>query len=370
VIETLTSWAHGLFGDGWGWTGQIFGVVLATLTLHALARFVLAWIRRRYLHAAGPWPQAVLEAAVHPATTLIWVHGLAYAANLAGRHTDAPIFEAVEPLREIAVIVLAVWFLIGFIRRAEVNLVRARELAGRPLDPTSVDAISKLLRGAVVITAVLVVLQTLGYSISGLLAFGGLGGIIAGLAARDVLANLFGGLTVYLDRPFAVGDWVRSPDRELEGVVEEIGWRRTVIRSFDKRPIYVPNAAFSTIVVVNPSRMTARRIYESVGLRYADQAVLPTVLADVRRMLTGHQEIDSDQIQMVNFDRFGESALELFVYCYTYTTEWARFHEIKEDVLLRIAEIVHGHGAEVAFPTRTIHMAGNAAEPILPGREA
>ena len=89
-------------------------------------------------------------------------------------------------------------------------------------------------------------------------------------AAKDLLANFFGGLTIYLDRPFAVGDWIRSPDREIEGTVERIGWRLTLIRTFDKRPLYIPNAVFTTIAVENPSRMHNRRIYETIGIRYDD----------------------------------------------------------------------------------------------------
>ena len=104
-------------------------------------------------------------------------------------------------------------------------------------------------------------MQALGYSISGVLAFGGIGGIAVGFAAKDLLANFFGGLMIYLDRPFSVGDWIRSPDKNIEGTVEEIGWRLTRIRTFDKRPLYVPNSTFTQISVENPSRMLNRRIY-------------------------------------------------------------------------------------------------------------
>src|SRR5690606_30903944 len=106
-------------------------------------------------------------------------------------------------------------------------------------------AISKLLKAAAIITAMLVLLQSLGFSVSGVLAFGGIGGIAIGFAARDLLANFFGALMLYFDRPFAVGDWVRSPDREIEGTVEDIGWRLTRIRTFDQRPLYVPNSIFA-----------------------------------------------------------------------------------------------------------------------------
>ena len=166
---------------------------------------------------------------------------------------------------------------------------------------------------------------------------------------------------IYLDRPFSVGDWIRSPDQQIEGTVEEIGWRRTCIRTFDQRPLYVPNATFSTISVENPSRMRNRRIHEWIGVRYGDLAALPRIVADVRAMLEAHEAIDHGRTLMVNFDGFGASSLDFFVYTFTKTTVWTEYHEIKQDVLLRIAEIIAAHGAEIAYPTRTVQFAN--AEP-------
>ncbi len=217
-------------------------------------------------------------------------------------------------------------------------------------------ALSKLIRAAVIITAALIAMQMLGYSISGVLAFGGIGGLAVGFAAKDLLANFFGGLMIYLDRPFSVGDWVRSPDQEIEGTVEDIGWRLTRIRTFDKRPLYIPNSIFNTISVENPSRMLNRRIYETIGVRYADGNKLAEIVAQVRAMLEDHEEIDHAQTLIVNFNRFGASSLEFFVYTFTKTVAWIHYHEVKQDVLFRIAAIIEQHGAEVAFPTSTIHL--------------
>ena len=106
----------------------------------------------------------------------------------------------------LGVIVVITWFLVRFISQGEQSFIRQRRMAGEEVDQTTADAIDKLLRISVIITSTLVVLQTLGYSISGVLAFGGVGGIALGFAAKDLLANFFGGLMVYLDRPFSVGD--------------------------------------------------------------------------------------------------------------------------------------------------------------------
>lgn len=160
-----------------------------------------------------------------------------------------------------------------------------------------------------------------------------------------------------MDRPFVVGDWVRSPDKNIEGTVEHIGWRLTRIRTFDKRPLYVPNATFSTISLENPSRMTHRRIQETIGVRYDDIAQVRAIADGVKRMLIDHDEIDDDQTLIVNLNQFGGSSVNLLVYTFTKTTIWVKFHEVKQDVLLKIAEIIEQHGAEIAFPTTTLHVA-------------
>ena len=198
-------------------------------------------------------------------------------------------------------------------------------------------------------------------------ALGGVGGLAVGLAAKDLLANFFGGLTIYMDRPFSVGEWIRSPDKSIEGTVEYISWRHTRIRAFNKNPIYVPNAVFTTIVVENPSRMSHRRIKETVGVRYDDFAVVAPIVDDIRSMLKSHPEIDATQTLIVNFTQFAASSLDIMVYTFTKTTVWVDYHVVKQDVLLKIGTIIERHGAEMAFPTQTLHIAPHeepAAAPL------
>lgn len=276
--------------------------------------------------------------------------------------TDTPLFEAIGPLRTIGVIVCLTWFIVRVIGNMQMALLQRQTERGEIMDRTTVDAIGKLLRVSVLITATLVGLQSLGFSISGVLAFGGIGGIAVGFAAKDLLANFFGGLMVYLDRPFAVGEWIRSPDKDIEGTVEEIGWRLTRIRTFDKRPLYVPNAVFTQITVENPSRMSHRRIKEYIGVRYDDMTLLTAIVTDIKTMLRSHPEIDQTQTMIVNVDAFAASSVDILIYTFTRTTIWVDYHAIKQDVLLKIAGIINAHGAEIAFPTRTLHVAtGEAA---------
>jgi len=338
------------------WITQVFFIVFGALLLDFVQRRVLVRLKRRLVHTRTPWDDALLESLRKPLSVLIWLVGISMAAEIVGKQAGATIFEYVIPVRNVGVISLIAWFLVRFVMFAGENLIHHRQAKGEQVDITTYDAITKLIRLSILITAALVILQTLGFSISGVLAFGGVGGIAVGFAARDLLANFFGGLMIYMDRPFSVGDWIRSPDRNIEGTVEHIGWRLTHIRTFDKRPLYVPNSTFANISVENPSRMSNRRIKETIGIRYDDADKMEPIVKAVEKMLREHPDIDASQTLMVNFVSFAPSSLDFFIYTFTKTTVWTEFHAIKQDVLLKIYNIIIQHGAEVAFPTSTVHV--------------
>lgn len=335
------------------WILQVFIIVFAALLLDFIQRKILRRIQKQLEKTPNLWDDAFIHAVIKPLSVLIWFFGIAVAIEISGLSSALRIFE-------VGVIFVLTWTLIRLISFVQVNIIEQQKIQGKQVDKTTADAISQLLRVSVIITATLVGLQSLGFNISAVLAFGGIGGIAVGFAAKDLLANFFGGLMIYLDRPFSVGDWIRSPDRSIEGTVEKIGWRLTLIRTFDKRPLYIPNAMFSNISVENPSRMTHRRIYETIGIRYDDSKQLPEIISDVKEMLCNHPEIDTTQTMIVNFNKFAPSSLDFFVYTFTKTTDWIKFHEVKQDVLFKITEVVEKYGAEMAFPTSTIHLENEA----------
>ncbi|ONM44644.1 mechanosensitive ion channel protein MscS [Halopseudomonas pachastrellae] len=354
LLEQLPEQIEQLPLIGEYWIYQVFAVVFSALVLAYIVKRVLDHVQRRAERTRNIWDDALVDAARRPAWVMIWSMGLMWAARITAVQMDQALEQVLDQIQRVLLIVLLAWFLLRLMQQIERRLVDPR-YRDKPADQTTVSAIGKLLRASVVITAALVILQSLGYSVSGVLAFGGIGGLAVGFAAKDLLANFFGGLMVYLDRPFVVGNWVRSPDRNIEGTVEHIGWRLTRIRTFDKRPLYIPNAIFNNIVVENPSRMTHRRIYEHIGIRYADIGRMEQIVADVRQMLQGHEDIDQDQTLMVFFDRCSPSSVDFFIYCFT-TPVWAEFHRVKEDVLLKILDIIESHEAQVAFPTSTLHL--------------
>ena len=357
VMAMVNGWIEnfGLLSEAWRVGIVVFALVFGTATVAYIASHIIAALERKFSQTKNLFDDALLHAARKPVVAFVWLQGVYWAAEVAHKYSEAEIFKANESVLQIGFIFVLVWAVLRLIKEAEGILVSPLKMK-QPMDYTTVNAVSKLSRAVVIITAVLIAMQSMGYSISGVLAFGGVGGIAVGFAAKDLLANFFGGFIIHLDRPFKVGDWVRSPDRNIEGTVEHIGWRLTTIRTFDKRPLYVPKAAFTTIAVENPSRMTNRRIYETIGIRYADVGQMASIVDDIKAMLQEHEEIDSDETLIVNFLAFNASSLDIMVYTFTKTTQWVRFHEVKQDVLLKISDIIEGYGAEVAFPTRTLHL--------------
>ncbi|MCC4308617.1 mechanosensitive ion channel family protein [Alcanivorax marinus] len=363
--QALTDWRQllewpGPDTDTVVWLTQVFAVVFLTVATNFILMRVIDIIDHFSSKTENLWDDALLEAARVPVRLLLWVVGLSVAAEMLQSVSESAIFEYVAEVRRVAFIAIIAYFLTRLVTNIETNLVDPDRVK-KPMDKTTANAVGKLLRISVLITALLIILQALGYSISGVLAFGGVGGIAVAYAAKDLLANFFGGMMVYLDKPFKVGEWVRSPDRSIEGTVEHIGWRLTRIRTFDQRPLYVPNSLFTTVVLENPSRMLNRRINEKIGIRYDDWQVMPDIVAAVRKMLIDHEDMETDyRTLIVNFDHYGDSYIEFFIYTFTKTTDWVRYHEIKQDVLMRIMHIVNDHGAQFAFPTRTLHMHSDA----------
>jgi len=335
---------------------QAFFVIFLALVTDLIQKKVFRGLSKKAEETKHKWDDAILSSIPRPLSVIIWVSSIAFSAEIFQKETGAVIFEAFQPLKNATVIASLAWFLILSIKKTEKNYLAS----GENYDPTTVDAISKLARISAGITASLMILQTLGLSISGVLAFGGVGGIAIGFAAKDLLSNFFGGLFIYLDRPFNVGDWVRSPDREIEGTIEHIGWRVTRIRTFDKRPLYIPNSIFSQIAVENPSRMSNRRIKETIGIRYDDASKMEQVIKQVKEMLQKHPDIDTGKTLIVNFNSFAPSSLDFFIYTFTKTTDWIKYHDVKQDVLIKIINIVEENGAEFAFPTSTMHVANQA----------
>jgi len=362
-----------IFAQAWAYLVQLFGgevwslmvvvILIATLMIDLIVKLVLRKIHYKLLHKQKMVLDAFVDASIAPVRFYIWLSGLVLVLTTLLLHF-AIWAEGIHYIKSVksSIGILALgWYVIRVMNRLESEL-KAYARRHDEVEEVSVEAGVKIIKLTAFVITGLIVLTAFNVNLTGILAFGGMGGIAVGFAAKDLLGNIFGGLMLYMDKPFKVGEWVRSPDRELEGTVEKIGWRMTVIRTFDKRPLYVPNGIFSTIAIENPTRMTNRRIKEVIGIRYCDADKIKQVSDGIRSMLQNHPDIDQNQTLIVNFLEFSDSSLNFLIYTFTRTRVWTEYHEVKEDVLIKIAEVIDGFGAEMAFPTRTLYVENFAQE--------
>ena len=336
------------------WLIKFVLIIFIIIFINISTRVILSTLKKQFSKTNNIWDDCIIDSIYKPFTILIWILGIVF--TLEAFNSDFKIFNISNDflinLKRAGIILSIALFLNNLSRNFQFAIIKNNKTKNIDVDEATYEAITKIIRLSIIVTSGLIILQTFGFSISGVLAFGGIGGVAVGFAAKDMLANFFGGLMIYLDRPFRKGDWIRSPDRELEGTVENIGWRQTSIRNFRKNVIYIPNSVFMNIIVENPSRMTHRRIREVIGLRYKDLPKMLSIVEDVKTMISNHSDIDHNQTTIVNFDSYNDSSIDFFIITYADTTEWARYHEIKQAVLMKIGEIIEKNNPEIAFPTR------------------
>jgi MscS family membrane protein len=193
----------------------------------------------------------------------------------------------------------------------------------------------------------------LGVPVLSMIAGLGIGGIAVALAIRPTLENLIGGFILFIDKPVRVGDYCTFGGQS--GTVENIGVRSTQLRAIDRTQISIPNAQFADMQIVNWAKCDTMLIHDILGLRFeTDAEQLRHVLAKIREMLHSHPRIEPETIR-VRFVGFGESSLNVDLRIYAKTREWNDFYAIREDVLLRIGDIVDASGTGFAFPSQTLY---------------
>ena len=227
------------------------------------------------------------------------------------------------------------------------------------IDPILIPFLSKLLQFIVVALALSVVAQEWGFDVNGFIAGLGLGGLAIALAAQDTIANLFGGVVIVTEKPFSIGDWIQTPD--VEGTVEDITFRSTRVRTFANAQVTVPNSILANQAITNWTRMGRRRVTFQLGVTYSTpREKLKRCVERIQSLLENHQEVHKDII-FVRFDEFGASSLDIFIYFFTVTTNWADFLAVKEDINFSIMSILEDEGVSVAFPSRSLYFENRLA---------
>lgn len=237
----------------------------------------------------------------------------------------------------------------------------------RALGPVLVDWLAKTLRILFIIVGAGAVLQLWGIPVAPIVAGLGLFGVAVGLGAQDLFKNLISGLLVLTEKRFLPGEWIHV-DGVVEGIVEQINFRSTLVRRFDRSPVYVPNSFLSDRAVTNFSRMTHRRILWTIGVEYKTTSEQLRYICDkTLEWLDNHPGFaQPPEVPLaMRVDSFGASSIDLLLVCFTNTTAWNEWLELKEELAFAMKEIVEGAGTAFAFPSTSVYM-DNGAEVFVP----
>lgn len=211
-----------------------------------------------------------------------------------------------------------------------------------------------ILKTIVLIIAGMNILSTWGINVTGFIASLGLVGMAFALAAKDTASNFFGSMVIFTDQPFKVGDWIKTP--EVEGTIEHIGIRSTKVRTFAQALVSVPNGNIANTAILNWSEMNKRRIKMTMGLTYSTTSVqMRQILKEIRELLHNDDDIHQQTIY-VHFTEFQESALGIFCYFFTKTTQWGEYMQVRERINLELMGIVEKNGASFAFPSQSLYV--------------
>ena len=266
-----------------------------------------------------------------------------------------------EQLLRFFAVFAGAWVLLRLIDVASKYLAtRARRTASR-FDDVLVPLMTTIVKGIVILMGLLVCAETFNLNVNTLLGGLGIGGMALALASKDAVSNLFGSMTVLMDRPFEIGDWVITED--IEGTVEMVGFRSTRIRTFYNSLITLPNSRLTTAVVDNMGRRRYRRVKTTLGVQYNTTPEQIDAFCEGIRELIRLSPLTRKDSYHVYFNGFGDCSLDIMIYFFLRVPDWSGELQERHRLFAAILRLAQELKVEFAFPTRTLHMHPESAPP-------
>lgn len=366
---TRDVWQHGLLGVDVSRLLMALGVFFIFLLVRRfLAGFLLTRLANLARRTAPTLDDHAVEAVEAPLRFVPVVLGAFFALEVL--ELDGTAAALGENLVRSLIAFTLFW---AFYRVVEPMSAYAVRLE-RVFTPAMVEWLVKAIKFGFIFIGAATILEIWGIQVAPLLAGLGLFGVAVALGAQDLFKNLIAGLLIIAEKRYNQGDWVLV-DGVVEGTVESIGFRSTLVRRFDKAPVYVPNTKLSDNAVTNFTKMTHRRIYWKIGVEYSTSVdQLRQIRDGIEGYITGHDEFaQPPEVPLfVRIDAFNDSSIDIMVYCFTKTTVWGEWLEIKERLALAIKDVVEGAGSGFAFPSRTLYIetpGADVPEPFTPPLE-
>ena len=328
-------------------------VLFVGVVVRKVIQFVVAIRIRAFIERRGQaWATSLIDVFASPGATLV----MAGMLTLTSQYLGLPLWAgaAMQVAARGLVIVSAVWATYRLVDVLAAYMAAKAAATDTKLDDQLVPLVRKTLKTMTVVAGVLFILQNLHVNVGSLLAGLGIGGVAVALAAKDTVANFFGSIMIFVDRPFQIGDWVVVEG--AEGIVEEVGFRSTRIRTFYNSVITVPNARFTEAKIDNYGAREYRRTFVTIGLTYdTTPEQMQAFVEGVRAVIVANSFTRKDYYE-IHMSGFGDSSLNVMVYFFFKVSSWSEELRQRHLVFLEIMRVAREVGVSFAFPTRTLHV--------------
>ncbi|MEO0550067.1 MAG: mechanosensitive ion channel domain-containing protein [Pseudomonadota bacterium] len=355
-------WNEGAFGLTYGEIATIVGILFLSLIIRGIfARTIVRGISRAAAGTETQFDDALVKAIATPlkiVPVIIGVYMALRIVDIEGMAADTA-DKAVQSIITLAVF----WTLSRAVNAFEFLFTGLRDT----LSPAIVDWLVKLLQIVLIILGFGAVADIWGIALAPIIAGLGIFGIAIGLGAQDLFKNLISGILIMTEKRFIPGEWIQV-DGVVEGTVEKVNFRSTVIRRFDKSPVFVPNGLLSDNPLTNFSRMSHRRIKWVVGVEYRSTVEqLEYIRDEIEAWLWNDERFAKppEAALFVRVDNFNASSIDFLIYTFTYSTNWGEWLKIKEELAVAIYQIIEQAGTGFAFPSRTLYMQQQDAPEIM-----
>lgn len=280
--------------------------------------------------------------------------GLFISLDIAAVHSQ--IKEFIPVVRKLCIVFACTWVVMVYIGLYERKYSKSKDKVVGAFDQRTADTLMKVLKAIAITIAIIFSMDAFGINIKGMIAVAGISGASLIFAAKDFLANFFGTISLYIDKPFSVGHKIKLPNG-TEGDVEFIGWRVTKLRTDDKTSLYIVNSTFLNTNIENISKASHKRITHIINLKFSDLDKVKAITKEINAMLMKHQEIDQDERIYAVLSGITEYSIQIKIRAFTRVLDKALFAKLTEGIIIDCLKIIRKHGASPAFPSRTIEIA-------------
>ena len=349
---TVDIWEHGFMGVDIGKMLIAIAIFGGFLIIRGVfSKYVLSHLHVFTGKTKNKMDDRVIDALVPPIKFIPVILGVFFAAQYSGM--DEVLGDVFERIMRSLIAFTMFWAMF----RAVIPISHTMGKLERILTRSLIDWLFKAIRVLVLFLGAAIILEIWGIKVAPLLAGLGLFGAAVALGAQDLFKNLIGGITILAEKRFHPGEWIKV-EGVIEGTVEDIGFRSTRVRRFDKAPVHVPNAQLSDAAVTNFTRMTHRRIYWMIGVEYRTTTQQLQIIRDeITDYIHNNDDYDTEVTTFVRVDSFGASSIDILVYCFTKTVVWGEYLEVKEALALKVKEIVEQKAKTgFAFPSQSIYV--------------